>query len=896
VSRLLITLLVPGSFQDDIAGDLAERYAVRVRSEGGVRARLWLLGQLVRMRPVGLRRAARLAGRMDEEARVAGRVDGARSREMTTMSMSTGWWGEVRHSVRSLRLRLGFSATVIVTVALAVGATTSVFSVVNGVLLRPLDFPEPDRLVLAWQTRPAWMDHPNPQLRAFGERFPLSVPTFRDWHEARTGFESLGIYTGEQWIHQSADGADFVGGLMLTSGVFEALGVEAELGRTMVPDDDAVGAPGVVVLSHGEWRDRFGADRDVLGASMSLDGLPYTVVGVMPEGFRVPGSGGGVWISLPESRKLGERDSQSFTALGRLAPEATLESVEADLVAVQERLGEAYPDAQADLGANVRGLLDTLVGGVRSTLLFLLTAVGLVLLIACVNIANMLSVNGLARRRELAVKAALGASRMRLVRSLLTESAVLAGLGGLGGLVLAVLTLPVLTRVLPSSLPRADAIGIDARVLLFGVLVTAITALVVGVLPALQAAGTHPKQMMDDSARGATGGRLGERVRSALVVTEVALAFVLLVGATLLATSFSRLWNVERGFATAGLVSMVVPPHPIDYPEPEDQRRFRAELRERLAAIPGVRVSMTNQVPLGGSSSSTTYYVDRPGGEAEEGTVMISVIGDDYFDVMGITLLEGRAFDATDVDGGPLVGVVNQALADRYWPGGSALGRFLRADEDDPPTTIVGVARNVRHQGLHEPAEPKLYVPATQNRRSSDQWVLRTQGDPSAIVELARAAVHAVSPSTAVRDLDVLEERIAGSVAVPRFRTYFVLGLAGMATILALLGVYGVVSFAVSQRTRELAVRMAIGAHPREVIAGTLSRGFRLSVGGILLGGVIAWQGSRLVEEFLFEVEAVEPLAYATVAVVVGAVSVLASFLPARRASRVDPVSVLKSE
>ncbi|HUF77225.1 MAG TPA: ADOP family duplicated permease [Longimicrobiales bacterium] len=885
-SRILIGLLVPPAFRDEIAGDLAERFAARVRSEGGVRARVWLWGQLVRMRPIALRRAAG----------VAERVDGERSREVTKMSVSTGWWGEVRHSMRSLRLRSGFSATVILTVALAVGATTSVFSVVNGVLLRPLDFPEPDRLVRAWQTRPSWLEHPNPQLRAFGERFSLSVPTFRDWHEARTGLESFGILTGEQWIHQSAEGADFVGGLTLTSGVFEALGVEAALGRTMTTDDDEVGAPGVVVLSHSEWRDRFGADPEVLGASMSLDGLPYTVVGVMPEGFLVPGYGGGVWTSLPESRKLGERDSQSFTVLGRLAPSATIESVETDLVGVQERLAEAYPDEQGDRGVNVRGLLDTLVGGVRSTLLFLLAAVGLVLVIACVNIANMLSVNGLARRRELAVKAALGASSTRLVRGLLTESAVLAGLGGAGGLVLAVLTLPLLTRLLPSSLPRAEAIGIDARVLLFGVLVTAVTTLVVGMLPALQAAGTQPKQMMAESARGVTGGRLGERIRSALVVTEIALAFVLLVGATLLATSFSRLWNVERGFATAGLLAMWVPPHPIDYPEPEDQRRFRAELRERLVAIPGVRVSTTNQVPLGGSWSSMSYHVDRPGGEPEEATVTISVVGDDYFDVMGIALLEGRSLAATDVEGTPLVGVVNQALADRYWPGESALGHSLRAEQDDPPTTIVGVARNVRHQALHEPAEPKLYVPAAQNRGGSDYWVLRTQGDPAAIGELARAVVREVSSSTAVRDLEVLEERIAGSVAVPRFRTYFVLGLAGMATILALLGVYGVVSFAVSQRRRELAVRMAIGAHPRDVVAGTLSRGFRLSVGGIVLGLLIAWQGSRLVEEFLFEVDAVEPLAYAAVAVLVGAVSVLASFLPARRASRVDPVSVLNTE
>jgi putative ABC transport system permease protein len=888
VSRLLLALLVSPGFRDQIVGDLSERFAAKARAEGPRRARLWLYGQLARMRPIALRRAASSAARRKSGSFGAG--------EAGTMGMTAGWWGEVRQSVRTLRARPGFSLTVVLTITLAVGATTSVFSVVNGVLLRPLDYPEPDRLVLAWQTRPDWLDHPNPQLRAFGERFPLSVPTFRDWQEARTGFESVGIYTGEQWIHQSAEGADVVGGLALTSGVFEALGVEPALGRTTTPEDDVLGATPVAVLSYGEWRNRFGGDPGVLGSSMSLDGVPHTIIGVMPEGFRMPGYGGGVWTSLPESRKLSERDSQSFTVLGRLGPSATIESVLTDLIAVQERLALTYPDDQNGMGANVRGLLDTLVGGIRSTLLFLLAAVGLVLLIACVNIANMLSVSGLARRRELAVKAALGASGRRLVRGLLTESAVLAALGGLGGLVLAVLTLPFLTRVLPASLPRVDAIGVDARVLAFGVLVTAVTAVVVGVLPALQAAGTHPKQMMADGARGATGGRLGERVRSALVVTEVALSFALLVGATLLATSFSRLWNVERGFATEGLVSMSVPPHPIDHAEPEDRRLFRAALRERLEAIPGVRVSVTNQVPLGGSTSSTTYWVDRTGGEPEEASVMISVVGDGYFDVMEITLIEGRVFDATDVTDGPLVGVVNQALADRYWPGESALGKYLRDERDGPPTTVVGVTANVRHQGLHEPAEPKLYVPAAQSRREPDYWVLRTQGDPAPALELARAAVREVSPSTAVRDLDILEERIAGSVAVPRFRTGFVLGLAGMATILALLGVYGVVSFAVSQRVRELAVRMAIGAHPREVVAGTLARGFRLSVGGVVLGLLIAWQGGRLIEEFLFEVDAVEPVAYAVVAGLVAGVSLLASFLPARRASRVDPVSVLNSE
>jgi len=791
---------------------------------------------------------------------------------------------------------MAFSATIIVTVALAVGATTSVFSVVNGVLLRPLDFPEPERLVLAWQTRPGWAEHPNSQLRAFADQFPLSVPTFFDWQAERTDFESMGMFSGARWVFRSAEGAELVRGLVLTSGVFRALEVEPLFGRYLIPEDDEFGAQSVLVLSHSYWQDRFGSDPAVLGQSISLDGDPHVIVGVMPEGFTIPGQGGQMWSSLSESERMEDRTSQSFTVLGRLRDGATVESAQADLFAVQVRLSESYPDEQGDMRANVTGLLDSMVGGVRSTLLFLLAAVGLVLTIACVNIANMLSVNGLVRRRELAVKAALGASRGQLVRLLLTESAVLAGIGGLAGMVLAATTLPFLLRVLPASLPRTGDIGIDARVALFGLLLTAGTALFAGVLPALQAASTQPKQMMDSTSRGLAGGKAGQRIRSVLVVTEVALAFVLLVGAGLLGTSFSRLWNVERGFSSEGLVTLTAIPNPVDFPERIDADRFRSELQGRLESIPGVRVSRTNQIPLSGSNSTTSYYADGDGGEQIETNVMISIVGENYFDLMEIALVEGRGFNGTEDSEGDLVAVANRALVERIWPGESAIGKYLRADEDDPPTTIIGIANNVRHQGLGTAAEPKLYVPASQNHRGADQWLLRVQGEPGAVIELARQAVTAVSSSTPVRGAEILEERIAASVAVPRFRTIFVVGLAVMATVLALLGVYGVITFSVSQRTRELAVRMAIGAHPRDVIGRTISSGLKLAVGGIGLGLLIAWQASRLVESFLFEVEAVNPVTYLAVASAIAFVSVLASWLPARRAASVDPAAVLNGE
>jgi putative ABC transport system permease protein len=828
------------------------------------------------------------------------------------MTGSDGWLADVRYGLRGLRNRGGFSATVIVTVALAVGATTSVFSVVNGVLLRPLDYPEPDRLVLAWQTNPDWNDHPNAQLRAFAERFPLSIPTFFDWEESwkegRVGLEAFGLQTQRRWVLQSAEGAEIVAGGMYTSGAFRALGIDALLGRSLAPEDDLEGATPVAVISHAWWQDRFGGERTVLGRTLSLDGEPYVIVGVMPPGFAPPRDGGPVWTSLVDEERH-ERGSQGYTVLGRLAQGATVESLHGDLDAVQARLGEVYPEDQGNRRANVQGLLDTMVGGVRSTLLFLLAAVGLVLAIACVNIANMLSVAGLARRREIAVRSALGASRGRLLRTLLTESGMLAALGGIGGVVLASATLPALLRLLPSSLPRADAIGVDGSVLAFGLLVTCATAMLVGTLPALQAAGTQPRQMIESGSRGLAGGRGGQRVRTGLVVTEVALAFVLLLGASLLGTSFSKLWNVERGFYTEGLVAMWASPNPADFPETADQDRFRANLRDRLENLPGVEVTRTNQIPLSGSSSTTTYHRDVDG-EEQEVTVMISVVEPNYFDVMEIALVEGRGFDGSERAGEPRVGVVNQAYVDEVLGGESALGSVIHArsrseaeaagPSDDPgdlrETTIVGVARNVRHHGLQQSAEPKLYVPAAQNGRSADQWVLRVQGEAAPIMELARQAVMELSPATPVRGIEVLDERIAASVAVPRFRTLFVVGLALMASVLALLGVYGVVTFAVSQRTRELAVRMAIGAHPGEVVASTLTDGLKLAVAGAVLGGGVAIWSRRLLEEFLYEVDPVNPLAYLGVAVTLALVAVGASWVPARRAARVDPVTVLNAE
>jgi predicted permease len=885
--RLLLRLLVPRDVREEIEGDVAERYA-RIRERDGRHAAdRWAWRQVMASRPFSLRRVLRgVKPKWQGPERGGGLEMGA-----------WGWGHDLWLAHRALRARAGASLTVVLTLAAAVGGTTAVFSVVNGVLLRPLPFPEPDRLVRARQVNRAWLDSPNSQLRAFATRFPLSVPTFDDWTTEDTGFEALGAYANRDYVEHTPGGAEVLRGQAATSGLFAALGVEAELGRTLLPEDDRPGAPRVAVLGHGLWIERFGGDPDVLGRDLVLDDVPHAVVGVMPELFQTPVGTARLWAPLTDEDKAEARNSQFLGVVGRLAPEVSLEVAAGRLAQVQERLAETYPDFQANVGSRVEPLLDSIVGNVRSTLLFLLGAVGLVLLIASANIANLLSVMGLTRRRELAVRVALGASTSRLVRGLLIESAVLAAVGGFVGLLLAWASLPVLLGSLPPTVPRQEMVGIDGTVLLFGLAATSLTALLVGALPALQVSSTEPADVMRSGGRGYAGDRWGKRLRSALVAAEVALAFVLLVGAGLLGTSFWRLWTIDRGFATEGLVVMSVSPEPEAGSGRDERDAFLAELRDRLRAIPGVAVTATNQVPLSGSTSSTTYLVERAEGDPETAFVLRSSVLENYFDVMRIPVVAGRGLTATDVREAPPVAIVNQAMASALWPGESPLGKRLRNDDDGAPwVTVVGVAGDVRHQRLAGEAEPKFYLPVWQSDRDPEQWVLRTSGDVAAVIELARRAVAEVSPATPVTDVAILEERIASSVAVPRFRTLFVIGLAAMAGVLALLGVFGVVTLSVTQRIREIGVRMALGAGSGEVVRGVVGEGLGLAVAGIGLGLVAAVPATRALREFLFDVEPTDPLTYASIAVAVALVSGAASYLPARRAAAVDPVKALRTE
>lgn len=843
-----------------------------------------------------------IAGRLGAERLMAVVADHDRAdHDRTGFVMLEGLRLDLKQAARRLRTRPTTAATVVVMIALAVGATTAIYSVVDGVLLKPLPYAQSERLARIWMTRAEWRTSPEAEFRSTDNRLGPLAPSYYDWLEVETGFESLGAYVDAAYVLQSGDGARALRGQEVTAGFFEALGIEPILGRRLQRADDVVEAPAVVVIGESFWRDHFGASPDVLDADLILGGTPHRVVGVMPLGFRAPTSArwdsmlpGGdplLWTPLGNEARRGWKN---VSVVGRLRPGLALETASERLSEVQDAMTAVYPDYR---GAWAESLLDSVVGNVRSTLWFLLGAGGLVLLVATVNIANILTAAALGRRRELAVRAALGAGRRRLVRGLFVEGALMAALGGLGGILVAWIGLPLLTSALPPGLPRHDAVSMSASVLLFGVAVTGGTALLMGALPATLTARADPQNAMIGSARAFTSDRASTTLRGVLVVAELALAFVLLVGAGLLANSFQRLWSVERGFATDGLLAMRVAPDRATYRTGADVDRFARELADGLDRIPGVRSTVINNLPLSGQLSRTTLDAERAAGDPARFEALLTVGLANHLDVLGIPVIQGRGFERGDTPEGSPVAVVSESLARRAWPGEIAIGKHFRTSDDSMASVeVVGVAADVRHEGLA--AEPALtvYLPLTQSIRDTHEVVLRVRGDVASAIQSARGTVANLSPSTPIRRVIVLDEAIADSVAVPRFRTALVVALAGFAGVLALLGVYGVVSFAVGQETRALAVRMALGARAGSVVLRVAGGGLVLGVAGVCLGLLLALALADVLDAFLFEITPTDPVTYLVVLVGVLVVCSIAAYVPARRAAAIDPVVVLKTE
>ena len=802
-------------------------------------------------------------------------------------------WQDVKYAVRSLRRAPGFAMVVLVTLALGIGATTAMFSVVRGVLLRPLPYPQADRVVRITPGGPG------------KDQGYLSPIEMSDWSHDLTSLSAVGGFrqweTGE--VYGDAPEPIYVNTTHVTAGFFPALGTRAELGRTFQPGDTVQGANHVVVVSHGFWQRQLGGDPQALGRSIRLNGEPFVVLGVMPPDFNYPSPEAAVWLpaSLLGADDVGSgREARWMDVVARAKPGVTPAQVRADVEKLEARLAEAYPGSNAGwTAADVQRVRDTIVGPVRRGLLVLLGAVGLVLLVVCVNVANLMLVRGTARERELALRAAIGAGRARIVRLLLTESLLLALIGGALGVLAAWWSVRALIALSGQYLPRSADIRLDGWVLGFAVLVSLLTGALFGVWPALRAsAGTGSAGTLREDTRGSVGSGSANRARGVLVSAEVALAVVLVVGAGLMVRSFQRLTSADPGFRPEHvlLLRFSLPDPPPGAP-PAFSTARRTAVVQRVAQVPGVvAVGATKIAPLtGGRGESLPFTVPgRPAPrEGEEPQVMLLPATPGYLKAMGIPLIAGEDIDASSGDSvsGP-VAVISRQMAERVWPGRSPVGESFSLG--NVAVRVIGVAGDVRSTRLDSIGGFTAYVPDRLMPRNAMALVVRTSGDPSQLATPVREAIREVLPRQAFEEVVPFTTKLSEAASTQRFFTVLVAIFGALALALAAVGLYGVVSYTVRQREREMAVRLALGSPPSRVMGLMLRQGMTPVLVGLAIGLVAAVASTRVLRSLLFEVSASDPMTYVTVFVLLGAVALLASYVPARKAARVAPGVVLR--
>jgi putative ABC transport system permease protein len=802
---------------------------------------------------------------------------------------------DIRYALRRLAQSPGFTALVVVVLALGIGGTATAFGVVDAVLLRPLAFPKAHELVRVFSTQ------------GDNSQWTASPPDFRDWESQNRSFTHLAATNSGSFALTGDGPAEQIPGAQVTGDLFNVLGVRPMLGRTLSPSDDDFGGPDVAMLSAALWRRRFGGDSTVLGRQVRLDGGSYTVIGVMPAGFTYP-DGAQLWLPLRFSPQdmATQRGAHYLDVVGRLRPGGDLSAAAEDIHDLAAHLAQAYPRSNAKWGATVTSLRDALVGDVRAPLLILLAAVGIVLLIACTNVAGLLMVRGIAREREVAIRTALGAGRGRLVRALFTESTALAVLGGVAGTLLALWGTALVARLTGVSIPLLGETRLDGAVLGFIGGVTLVTVLLFGLFPAWQTATqVGVASRLQAEGRGSTGARL--RARNTLVVAQTALAALLLVGAGLLVKSFARLQRVDPGFDPHRVLTFGVSLPSADYPRPAQSALFYQQLLERLEALPGVRsAGAVFGLPLTGFGYSISVSsVDGrtlSQDEQEAQSVQIRVVTPEYFATLGVPLRRGRSIDATDRPGSPAVIVVNETAASRLWPGQDPLGHHMLVGTslglggDRAGGEVVGVIGDLKERGLARAASPTIYLAHAQFPTGFMSVAIRTTGDPLPLTEPARAALAATDPNVPWFRVRTMEQLVAGSVAQPRFYMLLLAVFALVAVSLAGVGLYGVLAQTVAQRGRELGVRMALGATARDVVRLVLRQSARLAAAGVVVGLLGGLAAARLLTSLLFGVQPRDPATFAVVGFGLFGVALVATFVPARRASRVDPMEALRTE
>jgi len=810
---------------------------------------------------------------------------------------------DIRFGFRTLIKNPGFSAVAIIALALGTGVNSAIFSVVDAILLRPLPYRNPDRLVLVWTSNPTT------------PRDAMSVPDFFEYRDQNQVFEELGAFSYDDFNITSGDEPEHIAGTMVSANYFDTLGVNFTRGRGFLPGEDQALAERVAIIGDGLWKRRFASDPNIVNQTIQLNGAPFTVVGVAPPSFQSPNPEDKpeIWVpiafdggdrfrvpSVTSPETIKDRRNRFLIGIGRLKPSASPKQAQAEMDTIAGRLREQYKDTNASLGIGVVPLREHFVGKIETALTLLLGAVGFVLLIACANVANLLLARSVARKKEIAIRAALGAGRFRLIRQLLTESVLLAMIGSALGLALAYGEIKILIALNPANIPRLSEIHIDSRVLAFTFVIAIVTGLVFGLAPALDSSRTDLNETLKEGARGSTGGIAGRRVRNLLVVSEVALTVMLLIGAALMMRSLYSLQKVKPGFNPENVLTMMVNVPAYKYSKDDQIRTFYQQALDRIQSLPGVQsAAAITSLPL------TTAVIIRlrfsidgrpPASPNEALRANFRGISSDYFRTMSIPLSKGRYFTEQDHDKAPAVLIVNESFANRFWPNEDPIGKHLTIPFIGGSREVVGVVSDVKHSSLDTESGLEMYVPYTQKPFNFMGLVVRTTGDPIRMAPAVRGEILSIDRSQPVYDVKSMSQIVGESVSQPRLYTLLLAIFATLAVVLAAVGIYGVMSYSVTQRSHEIGIRMALGADRSDILKMVVGNGMLLAAVGMALGLGAAFVSARVLESLLFGVGIRDLTTFISVPLLLAAITFLSCFIPARRATHIDPMVALRYE
>ncbi len=808
---------------------------------------------------------------------------------------------DLKYALRMLLKAPAFTAIAVITLALGIGANSAIFSVIDTVMLKPLPFPDPDRVVMVWGHAPA--------SSGGGDRNVHSFPDYVDFRDQSQSFAAIASYTRAGAVLTHGDESLELEGVAINAEIFDTLGVAPFLGRGFTREEDKPGAAPVVVITHSLWQRAFGSDPKIVGQQITLTARSYTVVGVLPAGWRFPVQSERIDYVMPlqfviGAKGLENRGAHFLEVVGRLKPGVALPQAEAELNTITSRLAQQYPDTNTNfIAVSIIPLHASITGDVRPALFVLLGAVALVLLIACANVANLLLARAAARSREIAIRTALGASRARIIRQLLCESFLLALCGGFGGLLLAWWGTDVLSAIGPRGVPRLAEISVNATVCAFAFFVAIVSTVLFGLVPALQVSRASVNASLQQGAKGSTGGLQAHRVRAFLVVSQVAVSLLLLAGAGLLIKSFFNLRGANLGFNPDRVLTLSLSLPRVKYPEPDLQIRAFARILEKLSALPGVEaMGAVNPLPLNENIRNSSFMVSgaAPLPQGQHPGAGHLIVAGDYVQTMRIPLISGRYLDRRDTKESPLVVMINQAFAKQHFPNVNPIGQQVMIDQDDdkaPPCEVVGVVANTRHDNLTDEPGPEFYVPIMQDPQRSLDFVFRTSAaNPAGLNMAVRNAVHEVDKDIYVAPFEPMSQYLTLQLAQPRFNMMLLVAFAGVALILAAIGIYGVIAYSVTQRTREIGIRMALGAQKGQMLGMMLRQSLILVLIGIAVGLAAAIAATRLLAALLYGVGANDLSTYAIVIAVLGGAALLASYVPARRAMKVDPMVALRYE